>query len=97
MGEPRNEIDGLVRRLRSPAENGLTVVEALTKIRKGFIKNDDDVRAFTEAGGVEAILGLLGHANQTVLDISLSILGNCCTNKTCRLKVRNILYFFAHV
>ncbi|CAG0902119.1 unnamed protein product [Darwinula stevensoni] len=88
MIEPRNEVDGLVHRLRSPADNGLTVVEALTKIRKGFMRNDDDVRAFMDAGGVEAILGLLGHTNQTVLDVSLSILGNCCTNKTCRLKVR---------
>ncbi len=63
------------------------VIEALTHIRKKHIKEARNVSRFRELGGLDKLLSLIQRPNQTMIDISLSILGNICTDDTIRKQV----------
>lgn len=54
------------------------VQETLLKIRSKIITNDSGIKLFRECGGLECLLPHLRKPNERILDLTLSILGNCC-------------------
>lgn len=61
--------------------------ETLTKIRNKVIITDNGIRLFRECNGLEYLLPLLRKPNEKILDITLSILGNCCLEEESALAV----------
>lgn len=82
---PKIELEPILLGLKSADKE--KTYNCLVKIRSNVIKNEDDVQAFYEAGGLKLLVGLLKYPNQKNLDLTLSILGNCCLQESCALTV----------
>ncbi|KAI5637273.1 BTB/POZ domain-containing protein [Phthorimaea operculella] len=63
------------------------VQECLLKIRSKITTNDNGIQLFRECGGFEYLLPHLRKPNERILDITLSILGNCCLEEESSLLV----------
>lgn len=63
------------------------VQETLLKIRSKITTNDDGIKLFRESGGLDYLLPHLRKPNERILDIALSILGNCCLEEESSLAV----------
>lgn len=60
------------------------VQEALLKIRSKVIADVNGLHLFRECGGLGHLVPHLRKPNERILDLSLSILGNCCLDdQTC--------------
>lgn len=64
------------------------VQETLLQIRSKVIVTESGVKLFRECGGLEFLLPHLRKPNEKILDITLSILGNCCLEEESSLLVR---------
>ena len=56
------------------------VKEALIRVRKRYIKEENGVERFRQAGGLSKLMSIINssQASTECKDIALSILGNCC-------------------
>lgn len=81
----KNYVKSVIEGLKSPSSS--RVQETLLKIRSKVIVNDDGIKIFRECGGLEYLLPLLRKPNERILDITLSILGNCCLEERSSLTV----------
>ena len=63
------------------------VYNALVLIRTHFLKEKDGVAKLRQRGGLELIIDILRQHEDRVLDVALSILGNCCLETETRVKV----------
>ncbi|XP_030369809.1 uncharacterized protein LOC115620622 [Scaptodrosophila lebanonensis] len=57
------------------------IYKCLVKLRTDLVKDKDGIVLFRVAGGVPMIVRLLGRLNEKIMEVSLSILGNCCTDE----------------
>lgn len=78
----------IVKNLKSSSSS--TVETALSKIRSKIITSDEGMRAFKENNGLECLLPLIRKPNEKILDITLSILGNCCLNEECIVPIEKL-------
>lgn len=69
------------------SSNVSTIQDTLYKIRNEIIASEEGVRLFREANGLEYLMPLLRKPNERILDVALSILGNCCLEEECSLLV----------
>lgn len=69
------------------------VQESLLKIRSKIIVTEAGVKLFRECRGLELILPYLRKPNERFLDITLSILGNCCLEEESSLAVGKLNIF----
>lgn len=53
------------------------------KLRAEFVKDKHGIQTFYEAGGIAPMVRLLSKPYEKILEVALSILGNCCTQKAC--------------
>ncbi|CAB3261567.1 unnamed protein product [Arctia plantaginis] len=88
----KNYVKSIIEGLKSSSSS--RVQETLVKIRSKIIANDDGIKIFRECGGLEYLLPHLRKPNERILDITLSILGNCCLEEESSLTVGK-LYIFA--
>ncbi|KAL4715456.1 hypothetical protein ACJJTC_015359 [Scirpophaga incertulas] len=72
----KNYIKTLLDSLKSTSS--ARIQEALLKIRSKIITSDSGIKLFRECGGLDYLLPHLRKPNERILDITLSILGNCC-------------------
>lgn len=87
-----NYIKSTIEGLKSSSSS--RVQETLLKIRSKIITNDDGIKRFRECGGLECLLPHLRKPNERILDITLSILGNCCLEEESSLSVSVIILSF---
>ena len=66
------------------------VYNALVLVRTHFIKEKDGIAKLRQHGGLELIIDVLRRHEDHVLDVALSILGNCCLETETRIKVSSI-------
>lgn len=62
------------------------VYKLLVKIRVELIKNNEGIALFSKCSGIKKLVNLLEKPNQSILEVGLSILGNCCMNEKCRME-----------
>lgn len=71
------------------AEPGL--LRALRSLRSRHTRRPGGAARFRERGGLGPLLELLGpDGSRRVLDLALSVLGNCCTEPGCRRQARSL-------
>lgn len=94
-----NYIKSTIEGLKSSSSS--RVQETLLKIRSKIITNDDGIKLFRECGGLECLLPHIRKPNERILDITLSILGNCCLEEESSLSVSDVILplksFVSHV
>lgn len=75
------------------------VFAALKEIRKNVIKTSNGIRMFHTGGGLKSLVRFLDIPNEKTLDITLSILGNCCLDYQFRKEVRQTiqLHFLSYL
>lgn len=66
----------LIEGLKSSSSS--RVQETLLKIRSKVIADEGGLQLFRECGGLEYLVPHLRKPNERILDLALSILGNCC-------------------
>lgn len=84
-----NYVKSIIEGLKSSSSS--RVQETLLKIRNKVISNDTGIKLFRECGGLECLLPHLRKPNERILDITLSILGNCCLEEESSLAVSDII------
>lgn len=77
----KSVIDGL------KSSSSTKVQESLLKIRSKITVNDAGIKLFRECDGLDYLLPHLRKPNERILDITLSILGNCCLEEESNLAV----------
>ncbi|CAG9786810.1 unnamed protein product [Diatraea saccharalis] len=83
----KHTIDGL------KSTSSTRVQETLLKIRSKLTTNDDGIKLFRECGGLNYLLPHLRKPNERILDVTLSILGNCCLEEESSLLVGKLNSF----
>lgn len=53
------------------------------KLRAEVVKDKYGIQTFYDAGGIAPMVRLLSKPYEKILEVALSILGNCCTQKAC--------------
>lgn len=53
------------------------------KLRAEVVKDKHGIQLFYDAGGIAPMVRLLSKPYEKILEVALSILGNCCTQKAC--------------
>ncbi|XP_049873107.1 armadillo repeat-containing protein 5 [Pectinophora gossypiella] len=81
----KNYVKSSIEGLKSPSSS--RVQESLLKIRSKITINDNGIKLFRECGGLDYLLPHLRKPNERILDITLSILGNCCLEEESSLLV----------
>ncbi|KAK7794826.1 hypothetical protein R5R35_005973 [Gryllus longicercus] len=66
------------------------VFEALVIIRKFIAKNEHNVKVVREKNVLKDLVNILGKSNEKNLDITLSILGNCCLENESRIELLHL-------
>lgn len=74
-----------IEELSAVADNK-AIYRILTKIRTD-VKTRENIEIFLIEGGLSPLIELIKKPNEKIIDISLSILGNCCTMEKCAKKV----------
>lgn len=64
------------------------------KLRTDFIKDKDGIMSFYSAGGIAPLVRLISKPYEKILEVALSILGNCCTVKDCCKQVNSTIEHF---
>lgn len=77
----KSVIDGL------KSSSSTKIQESLLKIRSKIAVNDAGIKLFRECDGLDYLLPHLRKPNERILDITLSILGNCCLEEESSLAV----------
>lgn len=55
----------------------------MVKLRSDVVKDKQGIQTFYDAGGIAPVVRLLSKPYEKILEVALSILGNCCTKKEC--------------
>ncbi|XP_077995385.1 armadillo repeat-containing protein 5-like [Glandiceps talaboti] len=66
------------------------LVDSLTKLRSEFIRRSDGVEKFRKLGGLKPLLDLITKPNERIVDVSMSILANCCLEEETRKKIKHL-------
>ncbi|GAB0087388.1 hypothetical protein DMENIID0001_016850 [Sergentomyia squamirostris] len=83
------KIEQYVKELTTEKDKRL-IYKILMKIRSDVVKTRDGIEAFHAQGGLKPIMELIKRPNEKLVDISLSILGNCCTVEECAKKATDL-------
>lgn len=78
----RGQVASLLEDLRGTQEK-VTMYRKLVKIRTDVIGTEAGVETFYSFGGIRLLVGLMAKPYEKVLEVVLSILGNCCMRKDC--------------
>ncbi|XP_060803453.1 armadillo repeat-containing protein 5 isoform X1 [Amyelois transitella] len=87
MDKVKSTIEGL------KSTSSARVQETLLKIRSNVIINDAGIKLFRQSGGLDLLVPHLRKPNERILDIALSILGNCCLEEESSLAVGKLNSF----
>lgn len=64
-----------------------SLYKLLVQIRTDVIREDEGIKLLRDSGGLKHIVKCLSKPNEKVLNVSLSILANCCLQEDCREQV----------
>lgn len=75
----------------SKSSDKTVIYKALVKLRTDLINNKAGIDLFYECDGIPPLVRLIGKPYEKILDVALSILGNCCTTKECCKQVTSLV------
>lgn len=55
----------------------------MVRLRAELVKDKNGILTFHNAGGIAPVVRLLSKPYEKILEVALSILGNCCTQQVC--------------
>jgi hypothetical protein len=88
----KEDILALVNQLKSGS--GKTIYSALHKIRNKVIQNDVGISTLHDCGGFKYLVKLLSVSSEDVLNIVISILGNCCSRLVSNQDLRDEVFIY---
>lgn len=95
----RAQVANLLDEVRKSPDKG-TVYRRLVRVRTEVINTEAGTQHFVALDGVRLLVGLLAKPHEKVLEVVLSILGNCCMRKECAKQVGwvvlGLLLIFLH-
>ncbi|EDW81182.1 uncharacterized protein Dwil_GK11163 [Drosophila willistoni] len=62
------------------ATDKTVIYKCLVKLRTDLVKDRDGILLFRTSGGVPIMVRLISKLNEKIMEVVLSILGNCCTD-----------------
>lgn len=78
----RGQVASLLDDLRGNPDKA-SLHRKLVKVRTDVIGTESGVETFYSLGGIRLLVGLMAKPYEKVLEVVLSILGNCCMRKEC--------------
>ncbi|XP_039948103.1 uncharacterized protein LOC120766576 [Bactrocera tryoni] len=80
----RELVENILTVLKTSTDKNV-VIKGLVKLRTDVVKDHDGIVLFRVAGGVPPMVRFLNKPHEKILEVALSILGNCCTDEeSCR-------------
>ncbi|XP_035897578.1 uncharacterized protein LOC118505622 [Anopheles stephensi] len=76
------KLASLLGNIRKSSDKGV-IYRNLVAIRTSFVTNDGGIRLLASQDGIKVLVDLLSKPYEKVIEVVLSILGNCCTKKEC--------------
>lgn len=73
------------------------IVKGLLKLRTDVVKDKHGIILFREAGGVAPMVKFLGKPHEQILEVALSIMGNCCTDDQSCKEVSDLTTIHAYI
>ncbi|ALC48045.1 CG7837 [Drosophila busckii] len=74
------QVEGMLGVLESSNDKAV-IYKCLVKLRTDLIKDKDGIVMFRTAGGIPVVSKLITKLNEKIMEVVLSILGNCCTDE----------------
>lgn len=75
-------VEDLLRIIKTSTDKS-TIIRDLTNLRTNVVKDKDGIVLFKKSGGLLPMIRFLSKPHERILEIVLSILGNCCTEEIC--------------
>ncbi|XP_067618832.1 uncharacterized protein Rnb [Eurosta solidaginis] len=76
----RELVENILTVLKTSTDKSV-VIKGLVKLRTDVVKDHEGIVLFRLAGGVPPIVRFLNKPHEQILEVALSILGNCCTDE----------------
>ncbi|EDW59015.1 armadillo repeat-containing protein 5 [Drosophila virilis] len=73
------QVEGMLGVLKTSTDKTV-IYKCLVKLRTDVVKDKDGIVLFRTAGGVPVMVRLISKLNEKIMEVVLSILGNCCTD-----------------
>lgn len=73
--------------LKLKSSSSSVAYEGLLEIRSNIMKAKDGFKVLRENNILNELVSFLHKPNEKILDVTLSILGNCCLDSDCRNEV----------
>lgn len=83
----RAQVASLLEELRKSPDRS-TLYRKLVKVRTEVINTEVGIQHVCSLDGIKLLVSLLSKPHEKVLEVVLSILGNCCMKKDCAKQVR---------
>ncbi|KAH8359454.1 hypothetical protein KR093_006806 [Drosophila rubida] len=74
------QVEGMLSVLKTSTDKTV-IYKCLVKLRTDLVKDKDGIVLFRTAGGVPVMVRLISKLNEKIMEVVLSILGNCCTDE----------------
>ncbi|XP_060647849.1 uncharacterized protein LOC132785669 [Drosophila nasuta] len=74
------QVEGMLGVLKTSTDKTV-IYKCLVKLRTDLVKDKDGIVLFRTAGGVPVMVRLISKLNEKIMEVVLSILGNCCTDE----------------
>ncbi|RZC36130.1 uncharacterized protein BDFB_007081 [Asbolus verrucosus] len=93
-----NNFDEILASLQNVQDNS-KLLKILINIRKDvdWPKNRDNITKLQEKGSLKEVVSVLQTSKKGIIDVSLSILGNCCLDSRCARDVVNKFNVLPHL
>jgi hypothetical protein len=78
------KVKQLVEELSGAGSDKKLIYKQLVKLRVEVIKDNAGIELFRICSGLEKLIKILEKPNPQILEVGLSILGNCCMSEKCR-------------
>ncbi|XP_011185999.1 uncharacterized protein Armc5_2 isoform X2 [Zeugodacus cucurbitae] len=76
----RELVENILTVLKTSTDKNV-VIKGLVKLRTDVVKDRDGIVLFRLAGGVPPMVRFLNKPHEKILEVALSVLGNCCTDE----------------
>jgi len=73
--------------LKLKSSESSVAYDGLLQIRSNFAKTREGCKTLRENNVLKDLVNLLHKSNEKILDLTLSVLGNCCLDSDCRNEV----------
>ncbi|KAH8383459.1 hypothetical protein KR009_008818 [Drosophila setifemur] len=74
------QVEGMLTVLKTSPDRTV-IYKCLVKLRTDLVKDKTGIELFRTSGGIPVMVRLISKLNEKIMEVVLSILGNCCTDE----------------